>query len=267
MARPQHLPDFGSPPLEEVVVGVQFAPPSNYSSVLARDVWEIFKDKYPNVEEHPPLEPAFETFGGSNLQSGLRFQIGTGPLRSRLWFISNEQDHLIQFQEDRFLLNWRRRPEGKDYPRFETIADSFRSHLGSLEQFFRTSLDANLDISQAEISYINIIPVTSYSHLGEWFGFSISKNIDVENLQVHFSEVVNDADGKPCARLNHELQSVVMINGKVKAFRLSLIFRGRPAGKEISKAMAFIYGGREKIVTRFCELTTSDAHAKWERMK
>jgi len=253
--------------LDEVVVGVQFAPPANYSSVLAKDVWELFKERYPNVQDHPPLEPSFETFGGSNPQPGWRFSFGTGPIRARLWFISNEQDHLIQFQEDRLLLNWRRRPKAQGYPRFEGIADSFERHLNSLQRLFEASLKTSLDINQAEISYINIIPVPKYSAVGEWLRFWGFENIDIEGLALNFAEVVNGADGKPCARLTHELQSVITNDGNVRALRLSLTFRGKPTGNGISEAMSLIRAGRAKIVTRFAELTTDSAHKTWERRK
>lgn len=265
--RPEHLPDFSSPPLDEVVIGVQFAPPSNYSSVFAKDVWELFKYRYPNVQEQPPLEPSFETFGGSNPQTGIKFHLAPAPLRGRLWFISNEQSHLIQFQEDRFLLNWRKRPNGQEYPHFESIADAFEAHLDTLQSFFLTSFIRRLDINQAEISYINIIPVESYSHAGEWLSFLDIQNVDLENINLQFTEVINDTEGKPYARLIHELQSVVTVDGKARAFKLSFTFRGKPTGKEISEAMTFIHAGREKIVIRFSDLTTKKAQSSWERIK
>jgi uncharacterized protein (TIGR04255 family) len=267
MARPEHLPDFGSPPLDEVFVGVQFAPPQNYTSVFSSDVWGLFKKSYPVVQEHPALEPSFETFGGSNPQSGVQFRFGTGPLRGRLWFISNEQDHLIQFQEDRFLLNWRKRPKLQAYPHFEGIADSFEKHLSSLQGLFETSLKTRLDINQAEVTYVNLIPVAKYYEAGDLFRIWGFERIDIENLNLHFNEVVHSADGKPYARLLHELQTVVTTDGKEKALRLTLTFRGRPAGNQIADAISFIRAGRERIVTRFSELTTEKAHLIWERIK
>lgn len=268
MARPEHLPDFGSPPLDEVVVGVQFAPPPNYSSVFTKDVWGLFRERYPIVQEHPPLEPSFETFGGPNPHTGLRLSFGTGPLRPRLWFMSQEQNHLIQFQEDRLLLNWRKRQKDQDYPHFEGIAESFEAYLRSLQQFFESSLEMPLDINQAEVSYINNIQVEKYSSAGEWLRFwDLDKNLDIENLNLNFAEIINDLDGKPYARLSHELQSVITTDGKYRGLRLSFTFRGKPTANGISEAMSFIRAGREKIVTRFSGLTTDNAHARWGRKK
>ena len=41
LRRPDNLPDFGTPPLVEVVLGVQFATPAGYREVFAREVWAL----------------------------------------------------------------------------------------------------------------------------------------------------------------------------------------------------------------------------------
>lgn len=69
LPRPDHLPDFRTPPLNEVVVGVQFAPARGYQQILAGEVWELYRAQFPTVEEMPPIPPAFETFG---LSAGAR---------------------------------------------------------------------------------------------------------------------------------------------------------------------------------------------------
>lgn len=268
MDRPKDLPDFTMPPLDEVVVGVQFSPISGYTSAQVKDIWELYRAEFPNIQEHPLLDPSFETFGGSNpLQQGMEFRFGPPPLRSRLWFISEEQNHLIQFQEDRFLLNWRKGSNGSDYPRFEGISRNFESNLNSLQNFYQQNFGKSLDINQAEVSYINFIPVEDYSQASDWFDFIGLKNINIENLNISFSEVIKGENKKPFARIIHEIQSVVTTDGKIKAFKLSLIFRGQPHGNEIPNAIDFIHIGREKIVSRFAELTSKQAHTKWGLIK
>lgn len=265
MVRPDHLPDFESPPLDEVVIGVQFAPPKGYSPVLIKDIRDLFKEKFPDLQEVPPLEPSFETFGGTNIGPSMQFKFGSKPLRSRLWFISEQQDHLIQFQDDRLLLNWRKRPGGAGYPRFEKISEDFKNHIDKLETFFSRELQVNLDINQAEVAYINVIPVTAYSEIGEWLNIVNIKNIDAESLSLSFSEVIKEANHRPYARLSHELHSVVTADGKSQACRLTIGFRGKPSGSNSASAMDFIQFGRESIVERFCELTTDHAHNYWGR--
>ena len=262
-ARPAHLPDFDSPPLEEVILGVQFAALKNYTSVVAHDVWALFKEEYPDVEEHPALDPSFEIFGGtSGFQTNLQFRFGN-PIRGRLWFVSPEKNHLIQFQEDRLLLNWRRE-KGSKYPHFESIASIFQSHLQALQNFTIKQLESTLDIKQVEVTYVNLIPVANYSLISEWFEFIKLSGIDLEGLNLTFNEVISGVDGKPYARFVHEVQAAITRDGKEKGFRFNLTFRGKPSGNQISDAMSFASAGREKIVTRFKALTTEYAHKQWE---
>ena len=89
--------------------------------------------------------------------------------------------------------------------------------------------------------------------------------MDVENMNLAFNDVIYNQDGKPFARMIYELQTAISKDGKQKALRLSLSFRGKPDGGDISEVMDFIEFGREKIVTRFSDLTSEKAHQIWER--
>jgi len=267
MARPNHLPDFTCPPLDEVVLGVQFVPPQGYSSVHSNDVWRLFDKEFPKVQEHPPLEPKFETFGGFNPQPGIQLRVGPPPVRGRLWFISEEGSHLIQFQDDRFLLNWRKRPDDQPYPRFEGIAASFSTYLEQLERHFEEKFSCHIEVNQAEISYINIVPVEEFSQIGDWFSLWGGRQLNIESLATNFSEVIENESGKPFARLTYEIKSVMRIDGKKKALQLSLTFRGIPLGNDKAASMKFIEAGRDKIVTRFSEITTETAHNFWGRQQ
>lgn len=263
MKRPEHLPDFTNPPLDEVVLGVQFAPVQSYASVDARDVWGLFKSEFPKIQEQSLLQPQFELFGGANLQPNFQFQVGAAPVGSRLWFVSAEENHLFQFQSDRFLTNWRKSPNPQPYPRFEGIAEAFEKNLTSLASHLDSHLDYDIDINQAEVAYINIIPVEDFSDAGKWFSVWNGGILNIEGINTSFSEVIKDAHGKPYARLFHAIQSVYSIDGKQKAFNLSLTFRGKPFGSDVKSAMNFLIAGRESIVMRFKEMTTVAAHKSW----
>lgn len=259
MTRPAHLPDFANPPLDEVVLGVQFAPVPDYAAVHARDVWELFRAEFPKVQEQPLLMPQFETFGGANLQASFQFQVGAPPVGSRLWFLTNDENHLLQFQPDRFVTNWRKRPIPQPYPRFEAIAEAFESYLNTLADHFASKFDYSININQAEVAYINIIPVEDFSHAGDWFSLWNDVVLNTEMLNTSFNEVIQDRSGNSYARLSHIIQS----NGKQKAFHLSLTFRGKPCSTDVPSAMQFLTQGREAIVMRFKEITTSEAHRFW----
>lgn len=263
MQRPDHLPDFTDPPLDEVVLGVQFAPVPGYTSVHSMSVWELFQPEFPGIQEHLILEPQFETFGGANFQASPMIQVGEPPVGSRLWFLSPDENHLVQFQPDRFVTNWRKQPNPQPYPRFEGLSEAFEQNISKLAQHFEAEFSYGIDINQAEVAYINIIPVSDFSDAGDWFKLWNGGDIKVESLNTSFNEVIMGSDGQPIARLYHKIQSVFAVDGKHKAFRLSLTVKGKPQGNSIEAAMDFLKLGRDAIVTRFGEMTTEEAQKHW----
>ena len=228
------------------------------------EIWGLYRERFPKVLEQPILEPQFETFGGVNAQFGPTIHFGA-PVGSRIWFLSEDENHLLQFQPDRFIANWRRQPNPRPYPRFESIAAAFADNLRQLDEQFASKFAHKIDINQAEVGYINIIPVEDFSEVSDWFRMWNSIHLNTESLNANFSEVIEDDASRPFARLRHDLQSVFSVDGKSKAYRLSLTYRGKPAGSNLSAALEFIKHGREALVQRFCEITTERAHKIWGR--
>lgn len=266
MTRPAHLPDFEKPPLDEVVLGVQFGTLPGYTSVFAHEVWQLFQPRYPAVSEHPLLSPSFESFGGGNPQPSVQFQMGPAPIGSRQWFSTKEGNDLIQFQADRFIANWRKQPRPQEYPRFEGISEAFEANLGSLNGYAIDRFNTPLAVNQCEVAYINIIPVDQFSDANRRFKLWENGEIAIENLNINFDEVVKGEDGRPYARLKHHIQSVFAADGSHRAFRLSLTFAGKPTGSGIESAMDLIREGRERIVARFAQVTTKEAQELWGRI-
>lgn len=263
MQRPAHLPDFTSPPLDEVVLGVQFDPVPGLTSAHMKDVWNLFRVGFPKIQERPLIPPQFEIFGGANLQPSFEFQVGAGPVGSRLWFVSDEENNLLQFQSDRFLTNWRKNSALQPYPRFERIVETFGTELANLAKHLSTEFSYSMNINQAEVTYINIVPVGDFSEAGKWLSLWSGSAPSLETFSANFTEVVRDSSGKPFARLFHAVQSVSSVDGERRAFNLSLTFRGKPADGGYDSALEFLATGREAIVTRFKEITTSEAHRHW----
>lgn len=127
--RPADLPDYSLPPVTEVVLGVQFETLERFKAPHLGLVWGEFKDRYPEIEEHPPLDPVFETFadkgGSGGSPSRSQFQIFAVPPTPRIFLINREKTELLQFQVDRFLHNWRKTGERDTYPHFERILPTF----------------------------------------------------------------------------------------------------------------------------------------------
>lgn len=262
--RPPGLPSFESPPINELVIGVQFSQPPAYTSLNAADVRQIYQTEFPNVAEQPPLPPIFETFGTPTPPT-VSFNIRPVLSHNRYWFVATSGNELIQFQPDRLLHNWRKvGTDGGVYPRFEAIVTKFERELRTLEKLFGQFGSSKLDISQCEISYVNHIvdldpakePVPS-----EWLSF-LQLSEPPSDLSVVLRRNLCAANGTPFARLTVEANTA--IDGAArKLLVLQLTVRGAPEGRGIDDAINFLHFGRATAVTAFKELTTPKAHEIW----
>ena len=262
--RPSDLPDFLHPPLNEVVLGVQFSPPQGYNSIYAGEVWNLFRSDYPTVEEQPPLPPTFETFGLPSVRKpSIEFVNGSMP--RRYWFLTHDKTELIQFQDDRLLHNWRKTADkDNNYPRYEAMVARFEIEFNRLHEYVRSTFKKNLAINQCEISYINHIYFDGDFSNPPWFRLLDFNGPCPEEMAALFREVVSDQDGNPQARLTYEIKTGYALGGR-QVIVFDLTYRGKPKSSEISDALALIEEGRSVIVKKFTMLTTDVAHATWGR--
>ncbi|UIY25902.1 TIGR04255 family protein [Rhizobium leguminosarum] len=267
MGSDTRVADFDAPPLDEVVLGVQFAAPPAYSTVHAGDIWKLYSEEFPTVIEQHRLPPQFEVFGGMAQQGQFQLDFGPVALRNRLWFVAKDDSHLVQFQDDRLLLNWRRRSSGAAYPRHEGMAALFKEYLLRLERHFSTELNTPLQINQAEVSYVNMIPLTSIGDASNWVKILDLSAFDIEAFSAAMGEVIYNETRQPIARVINDFQTAWSIDAQKKALRWTLTFRGKPPKDNIESAIEFLARGRELIVNRFCEITTEKAQTIWGRHK
>lgn len=268
LTRPTQLPDFLAPPLSEVVLGVQFSTPKNYQQIYAGQVWDLYRDDYPEVQEQMSLLPSFETFGISNQRiAAPQMLFASGGTHDRFWFLRSGGDELIQFQQDRLLHNWR---QGEDkanaYPRYEAMITKFTDELTRLQNFMATLSPQSLLINQCEISYINVIPMgeTGAASLSDWLRFVDFEGRQPDDLSISTREIIHKHDGSPQARLSCETSTGIRQDGEA-VIAMNLTVRGAPSGTDIDSALEFLANGRIAIVTKFTELTTDKAHKIWGR--
>lgn len=141
---------FAAPPVSEVALGVQIAPQPRLGGIQAAGLWDKWRDAYPHLSEMPALPPLAEP----GAQSGPWIQIAGSP-GVRLWFISDSQDHLIQLQPDRLIVNWRQQ-SGAPYPRFPEIMSRFGAAWDAVAAFVAED-GQKLHVQQIEVTYINAI--------------------------------------------------------------------------------------------------------------
>jgi len=272
MKRPSDLPNYKAPPLYEVVLGVQFEPVAGYQQIYAGQVWELFKATFPNVEERQSLPPSFETFG-ANVASRPAIQLSTGASHDRFWFVSKDGDLLLQFQQDRFLQNWRRiTSEAYDYPHFEKMLEHYEKNLKKLMRYFEDTFAVSVKINQCEISYVNRInfPPKASKTPREWINFvelPAGSKIDFKyDFKYDFRKEISNKKGEPIGRLIVSAGSA-MNEKREEILSYDLSVKGAPAKPDIESALEFLTAGRRLIVTTFTKTTSEKAHQAWERFK
>ncbi|MEC7299157.1 MAG: TIGR04255 family protein [Pseudomonadota bacterium] len=265
--RPDYLPKYSQPPLVEVVLGVQFEKIRDWSSLDAGGVRETFSSEFQGYEEHPPLEPRFETFGGLRpAPPKLQLKLAPPVIKPRLWLTSADGTHLLQIQHDRFVLNWRRTSDAM-YPHFEGILPYFERYLASFEKYTSERFGQKLAMTQCDLTYVNIIETNSLSEGSKYLKLIPNMIDELESLKSTYSTVIENAEGEKHARLRTEVTSVFFEDGEKSGFQLDLSVMGAPEDEKTEAAIKFLCEAREKIVIEFEKLTTPFAEESWGKVK
>ena len=265
---PAGLPDYDDPPVNEVVVGVQF----NQTAITGAQIglfWEELRDEFPKVSEQPPLEPRIEFLQSQRLSaSRLEFRSWHG---SRYWLTSEDDVQLIQVQSDRLLYNWRRGPNDAAYPRFEALQEKFWEIVGKWSDFLKKEGQTPA-LSQWEVTYINHIltpegqPTLAdvLSFWGEQLDRALGGAAEAGRLEAQRILTENNA---PWARMYVNVTTGIRFD-RVPLIALELTVRG-PSGDEDAWEMTRnrLFQARSKIVTAFDTLTTPKMHAIWGKRR
>jgi uncharacterized protein (TIGR04255 family) len=266
------LPEYDRPPVVEVALGLQFQPIGKFRAPYVGLLWQEWRDKYPILDEVPPLDPVNEREGP---MPGVTFQITAVPPMMRYWFLNEDGSRLLQIQRDRIILNWRKVPAGpQTYPRYRTLREEFVRRLGQFTDFLSSRNLGQLAITQAELNYINALPIgQGFERPGELHralrtlasveeGSTLS---DPEEVRISQTYRVDSEAGIP-ARCY-----IVLEPGQVApeepSYLLTLTIRGKPFGEGVPDAMKFLDFGHNEIVRRFTEVTTEAMHVSWGRTR
>jgi uncharacterized protein (TIGR04255 family) len=272
--RPRDLPDFSRPPLNELVLSIQFA--RQIRNIDVGVIWRLFRKRYPNVEEQAPLTPVYEKFGlppGS--AEPLSFRFSSTP-EVRYWFINKEGDQLLQVQSDRLIHNWRQTSPDAEYPRYEPVRAEFLREVRRVDTFFqREGLDS-IRPNQCEVSYINniffeegiepedkfdkVFTVWQEAYASDYLSHS-------ERAQFSASYVIPSPNGtsEPLGRLHVQASPAIVRTTSKRVIQFSLTVRGKPANDTVESAFEWLDRGREVVVRSFTAMTREEMHDVWGR--
>jgi uncharacterized protein (TIGR04255 family) len=272
--RPSGLPGFSRPPIDEVVLSIQFAPPENFTTAHMGLFWRSIRSKYPTVTQQPKLPPLFETFGTPPISgSAVQFQAMMAPPMPRFWFDNENGPDLLQLQQDRIIHNWRKREQEQIYPRYGAIRSRFESEVQAFVEFLEKEQLGELRVNQCEVSYINVIqlpdnvdPHLKITEISPLWSTQITESASgkFENSSLYAQYLLSD-NQKPFGRIYVNFQPAFRPSDLSPLIRLEITARGTPNGESISEAFRLLDEERSAIVRTFADVTTPMMHEIWGR--
>lgn len=272
--RPSDLPDFEQPPVDEVVLSIQFGTVPAFQNARAGLFWNRIRSVYPLVSEQPPIAPVFETFGPGVQAApfGLQFQASFAPPTPRFWFEDSSGVDLLQLQQDRILHNWRKRQATQEYPHYEAIRDRFEKEVYELADFMRAEKLDDLRPNQCEVTYINAIRLPDDTnpqrHLEQitplWKGETAPVEGEAELTVLQHRYVIHDGD-KPFGRTYVNFAPAFTMLDSAPVVRLEITVRARPRDESIGEAFRLLDYERGVVVRTFAAVTTKTMHDFWRR--
>jgi uncharacterized protein (TIGR04255 family) len=271
------LPEFENPPLVEVFLAVQFDRIEQLRTPQLGLLWQRFRDRFPQVEEKPPLDPMVEPVEPTDARQpelSLRIELLDQPPTPRLWFLDKEGRELVQVQRDRFVHNWRKVGEGDTYPRYERLRATFEKELRTFQQFLTDEGLGDFSPNLCEVGYINHIVVGGdFTHVGQLAAVvnlwcprerdPILPQPDEVRFRARYR--ISSDEARARGHLLIEGYPGVREQDHTALLVLALAARGKPTSADIDGVLDFLDFGRRWVVQAFASITTLEMHRHWRR--
>jgi uncharacterized protein (TIGR04255 family) len=268
------LPSFDAPPVNEVVLDLQFAPLERLGTPQLGLLWQDFRDRFPKISEYAPIDRRVLNLVRTT-KPAPQFRLETfdlPPLR-RLWFHSGDDTQIIQVQLDRFIYNWRRIKD-EPYPRYGDIRAGFHREYSVFRRFVERENLGAIAPDSCEVTYINRIAANDgwrrHGQLSRvvtlWAPPKTGAFLaEPEAVQFAAGYSIPDPTGQPQGRLNISLQPAVRISDGSEILALNLAATLLLDTSDPNGVLAVMDVGREWIVRAFADVTTDEMQQIWGR--
>jgi uncharacterized protein (TIGR04255 family) len=243
----QKFPDYKNPPVIEVACGISFEAIKNFRAPHLGLFWQKVRNDFPLCEHAPRLE--------INPQ-----HIDLAEFLPRIWFINEKQNMLIQLQNDKFYLNWRRMQQEEVYPRYNKIIRDFKTNHRIFQKFLEEEKLGSANPIKCELTYINHIPKTegwgSLDEINNVFrDFTWDPNERFLPPPIGLGGQVTFALPNNKGQLNVTLQHGSRKIDKNPILTLQLTARGLGPDKSMDSAWEWFEVAHEWIICGFTDLT------------
>ena len=269
----QGLPDFAKPPVIEVAASLQFDPIEGLDAMRFGLLWGAYRARYPRVETQPPLGDVKEVFGAISPPK-FSFTLENAPPVLRYWFLNEPGTRMLQVQQSRFILNWRKMETEEPYPHYPEIRETLIEELAHFESFLEAESLARPSFNQAELTYVNHIPIGAPG--GEeavqrvvrlWCGLASGGPLPPAEEVSFQTRYVIPGDPNPRGRLYVTFNTRIRLADGAPVLVLQLTGRGAPTGPQLADALTLMDLEHRWIVQGFASMTTPEMHRTWERLR
>ena len=265
-------PDFEEPPVVETVLGIEFTPLEEWSLPHFGLYWTEIRDKYKQVDVQPPLASTIEHFGPEQRPAQVpTFElIGDPASTARCWFVDETERRLLQVQNGRFILNWRKVQEADVYPHYPALRKDLLDEWKRFGDFLAKNNLGQPRVVQCEVTYVNhliqgkgwrtfgdlpnVIPSWSGEHSDDFLPKQEAVALNVRYLMPQNR-----------GRLHVALQRAIRKTDAQEIIQLNLTARGAPRSSTEEDMIAWLDLGRDWVVRGFTSFTSRAMHAIWRR--
>lgn len=251
------LPEFSKPPVLEVVAGVQFERLRAIQTGHFGKFWQTVSAEFPTCQDAAPLP---------DISEGFSVEVLTLPPLRRMMLVSADNHYVIQLQDSRFHVNWRKTKESDEYPRFRTIFAEFERYWKEFTRFVPAAGLGQVKPMNYELTYVNHIDA-----VGPEFATSLAKRVKMyrwdgidakllpqpTSVSAVWQFTLPEGKGNLNANLSHakrEKQDVLVLN---------MTCNGTTS--DSYSFVSWFETAHEWIVRGFTDLTTGEAHDVWGR--
>ncbi len=269
MPRPVDLPDYDSPPLDEVVFATRFLDLEKFTDTDQILFWQSVVEEFPTFSNQPRVTIVDDaTDGGSSVDLAALMSSSQGP--SRLFMTSADDVFVLQLQNNMLVSNWRLR-DGHKYPHFDSLHERFARLFERFCEFLDSRGIDRPRATSLELTYVNWIPGADLERAFQFAQHVATSGRGVNRqptAQVHVLKYrLVDSDDAQIGVLSVELRTAKRPDGPggatwVDGTMLSLSARVSADDSDAPWLDAF-EGARDTIVQTFTDLTTEEARRTW----
>jgi len=263
---PFELVSFKRPPVQEVAFAVQFPEPSITIDFLAA-LPDALSFDLPVRQLRDPLPRIVEPL---DERAEIQFAIRPGSTLPRAWFLSEDGVILVQAQEDRIALNWRRSGQPIDYPRYGALRTQFKELIDTTATLL--GMPEGLPADFTELTYVNELDVDGGPSLPAERALTTISVPDADFLpqpedSKWAARWLIPGDQGPRGRLIASAEPATRQDDQHDTYLLTMTVKIPETVTGTDAILERVDLGHEWIVRGFADLTTKQMHDQWGRTK